>query len=620
MVSHTRLGSGVVLALFVAVASTSLVVCNRNGRGPNLDGVSADDVVGKGPIGPPDNSGPPGTDDVLPPERRTIWQPGVTYNGGIPDRTSVCATLSPSGGDDTDRLQDTIRGCADNTVVRLNAGTFRISGNGLEIRRSNVTLRGAGPGEPGTGAGGTILRRTDTQGRAVITVWSERVDLRDAPASASADLAEDAIKGTDTVTLTRNPGVKRGEYVLVDHVTNNDPQVVWNGHGPGTGMRNWFCRQDRSLSQILQVKSVEGNKITFETKFHTNFRTQYKAQLARFVDGSNQYTFLERVGIENLHVTNGRGGDGNGNISVDTCAYCWVRNIESANNEGTAVGLYSTYRSEIRDSYIHDTAHPHPGGGGYMTGINFGASDNLIENNIIWRGNKMIVVRASGGGNVVAYNYMEDGYGGDYKDLPEVGLNAGHYSTPHMELLEGNLSFNMGGDSGFGNSIEITAFRNHLTGTRRNVGNLGLTDVKFRRVIALDRFQYNYNFLGNVLGAADMQLTGEYQREFVYEIPGGGAPDHNPVAMWELGLNGDNYDEPGDPKVAETALRHGNYDYVTKSIVWDPARKRELPPSLYLKSKPAFFGNLPWPWVTPEDAAKPVGVLPARERFDKMPH
>ena len=108
-------------------------------------------------------------------------------------------------------------------------------------------------------------------------------------------------------------------------------------------------------------------------------------------NGGKVLPFVEWLGVENLYVYGGMGGDYHGNIAMSTCAYCWVRNIESDFSEGTAVGLYGTYRSEIRDSFIHGTSNPNPGGGGYLTGIHFGGADNLIENNILWQANKMLV-------------------------------------------------------------------------------------------------------------------------------------------------------------------------------------------------------------------------------------
>jgi hypothetical protein len=41
----------------------------------------------------------------------------------------------------------------------------------------------------------------------------------------------------------------------------------------------------------------------------------------------------------------------------------------------------------------------------------------------------------------------------------------------------------------------------------------------------------------------------------------------------------------------------------------------QLPSSLYLASKPAFFGNYTWPWVEPSGSTR-VYTLPAKKRFD----
>jgi hypothetical protein len=43
-----------------------------------------------------------------------------------------------------------------------------------------------------------------------------------------------------------------------------------------------------------------------------------------------------------------------------------------------------------------------------------------------------------------------------------------------------------------------------------------------------------------------------------------------------------------------------------------------LPASLYLSSKPAFFGTDTWPWVDHTGSTK-LYTLPARARFDAMP-
>ena len=72
--------------------------------------------------------------DVIPADRRTVWNPGLSAVGGIPHRTTIYRTLSPSGGDDTAAIQTALDGCPANQVVKLNAGTFKITGDGLNFR------------------------------------------------------------------------------------------------------------------------------------------------------------------------------------------------------------------------------------------------------------------------------------------------------------------------------------------------------------------------------------------------------------------------------------------------------------------------------------------------------
>ena len=71
-----------------------------------------------------------------------------------------------------------------------------------------------------------------------------------------------------------------------------------------------------------------------------------------------------------------------------------------------------------------------------------------------------------------------------------------------------------------------------------------------------------------------------------------------------------------DSGVKATILRHGNFDYFSNTVVWDPTiSARTLPLSLYLTAKPAFFGTQPWPYV--DTGRSPmVSGLPAKQRFD----
>jgi hypothetical protein len=183
-------------------------------------------------------------------------------------------------------------------------------------------------------------------------------------------------------------------------------------------------------------------------------------------------------------------------------------------------------------------------------------------------------------------------------------------TTPHYELFEGNESFNLDGDDTWGNAVYITVFRNHLTCKRRSAPPLRLTDVQNRRCAALERGHWWYSFVGNVLGYSGMTprpSSWTYESEW---------PWNDSPAVWRLGYNHENWSAHADTKVRSTVLREGNFDFVTKQVHWTGA-PQQLPASLYLTGKPAFFGNDPWPWVDPTGTTR-LFTLPARARFDAM--
>ena len=127
----------------------------------------------------------PAAADIMPPARRTTWNPGIP--GGIPARTTVCATiLASTYGNGTVNastgIQNAINACPDNQIVQLSAGDFLINGTEpIKISKS-ITLRGMGPTV-------TKLRKTSTVG-------TERTANRAATAGA---------RSTSTLTTFRRP-------------------------------------------------------------------------------------------------------------------------------------------------------------------------------------------------------------------------------------------------------------------------------------------------------------------------------------------------------------------------------------------------------------------------------
>jgi len=126
--------------------------------------------------------------------------------------------------------------------------------------------------------------------------------------------------------------------------------------------------------------------------------------------------------------------------------YSWAKNIETGSSNGYGIGIDQSFRCTVRDSYIHSTINPTPAGAGYGLEFSWGSADNLAENNISWNFDKVMVMRASGGGKVMAYNCMDDGWIAHQPNWVESGINAAHMTMPHFELFERNLTFALGTD------------------------------------------------------------------------------------------------------------------------------------------------------------------------------
>jgi hypothetical protein len=561
---------------------------------------------------------------ALPADRRTLWRPGVA--GGIPARTKVCRTVNAStygngASDATAGIQAAIEACPAGRVVQLSAGTFTIgrSGGFLLVNRG-ITLRGAGPGQ-------TTLQKTNgaTPGSyrpgpspsPVVIVSAAQFDNGK---GRSTNLTSDAVKGAYSVTVSSAAGLGTGQFVLLDELSNAswqpdpagrgkiwaspDLRVVWQRHDPPQRFDDaWpdaasgFSRTDRPTNEIKQIDRVSGNTVTFTTPIHISYRTAQSAQLTTF-----GFPFVEGAGVEDLKVI---GGDSS-NVGFAYAANCWARNIDNTGWLEYGFILQNSFHIEVRDSYVHDAAWPEPGGGGYAIGLSRGTAEDLIENCIIIKANKMMVAQSAGTASVFGYNYVDDGMIGSNTGWIEIGLNASHMAGSHHVLFEGNYGFNWDSDKTHGNAIYHTVFRNHLRGIRRDFGDATAKNGP-KRCAGAQAYSYWHSFLGNVLGAQGQMGGWKYESGWMLT-----------PSIFLLGWD-DLSPYPVDAKVAATALRHGNFDYLTNAVSWDPSiSERTLPSSLYLTRKPAFFdagSGYTWPWVDPT-GVKPLYTLPAKARFD----
>jgi len=552
---------------------------------------------------------------ALPADRLTAWDPGIP--GGIPQVMTVHATLDAARygngtSDATAAVNAAIQSAGDAAradrplVVYLPAGTWRITG-AIALNRSHVVLRGAGPHL-------TRVRYDSTEESFAVGMGLFWPDY-----GPPVDVVGSVPKGARTLTVADASGIEPGDVLQIDQL--DDPGYVRMGdwiygkRGPRDADANGPGSPEgyRSVGQQIGIVGKQGNTLTLAGPTHIAFDQRFRPQV--FHTGTDRPGCHGRqwIGLEDLWLGGGR----NNNIQILNLAYGWVRNVELNGNpaergglDGDHINLFHAWRCEIRGCYVHHARHIVPGGGAYGIDIANQSSDNLVEDNIVRQLNKPILTVASGGGNVVAYNFVDDAYIATHDSWQENGIDGCHGSFSHHDLFEGNDTPNIGSDSTHGNCGWQTFFRNHARGV-----NLGVPRSACVRAVGVDGYNREHTFAGNVLLSPGLTVGG---RPPVYLSTT--VETFDLAAAFRVGgasLGGE-YHDLDDGTALRLLLAHGNFDYATGRVNWDPRLpERDLPASLYLRAKPAWWSDAPWPYVDPLREPK-VGILPARARFEAM--
>lgn len=559
------------------------------------------------------------------PEARAIDWSHVGIRGGIPSASwPVFRTLTPSGTeDDSVAIQQAINDAPARSVIKLAAGTYKLHRSstvcfgladdyaagvyqaGLCINKP-VVLRGAGPHQ-------TILQYGD--GANFISLGNTYLSKSNVSFNA---VTGGATKGSTTLTLSSTSGIAAGDYLVVtqDNPIDSDgkPLVSTAGYaGECT-----YCGHDMPqnvMSQIVRVTDVDGSSIRTERPLYFTYDNAPKVF---------RLSLVENAGLESLRLQP-TASSGTGivfkNINIESCAHCWVKDVQSDMAvDRSHIYLSDVYGSEIRNNYLND-GYSHNSGATYAVFLEFRASENLIENNIIRRARHSTVLSGCSG-NVFGYNYFVDAHMGEYPNsLPETNTHGAH---PYMNLWEGNVMPNVEFDFTHGSASHNTLFRNYvnLTSTNPETGQ-PMTGARFAVAVA---YYNNYtNVVGNVIGQYGSECGAT-----AYEINAG---DTQQPAIFKLGY----YDDGGGTapdasvaaKVGQTILRGGNWDCQTNAVIWDDnvpsgsvvssyLPRQSLPASLYKSGRPSWFGDAGWPPIHPAASTK-VSKIPAQRCFESGP-
>lgn len=358
--------------------------------------------------------------------------------------------------------------------------------------------------------------------------------------------------------------------------------IALNAHGP------YIHR-----AQGFKVVSRQGAVLMLDRPF-------YCTMTGRRITARVYRSLGTGMGLENLSVEIMNAVPSADAVLVQGVTNSWVKGIEVYRAARNFIVATNTIDCEFRENYVHEPQDPQSGSG-YgirMLGWNF---NNLIEDNIAWSCRHSYVLDGINAGHVIGYNFsLDPNDGTDY--LYQDFLTHGSY--PMFCLYEGNVGARAYCDFVHGGAGHLVYYRNYF---RLQEGHIRrYAPYKGAAAVDFDCWNDFMSVVGNVLGYSAIQ--SDQQGLMAYE-------GHNRV-IYRLGYDADDEAEiVSDDRPKATLLRHGNYDFVHRTIVWDPTiADHQLPQSCYLTGKPAWFGSLAWPPIDPEHPNVDP-CIPAWRRF-----
>ncbi len=523
---------------------------------------------------------------ILSSSRAIDWS-GAGVLGGIPERTTICATLSP--GATASQINSAIANCPANQVVFLNAGTYNLGSSGISfLNKSNVTLRGAGADQTKLVFSGSVHQWTDCTGgtgTGLICVRNAAPDNWTGGPHNAASWTGGYAKGTSVITLSSTTNLAVGRVIILDQLDDGSDTggiYVCTSRSCTAQGSSGASRAGRGQVEMKTVTAINGNQVTISPPL---YMPNWRADRSPGAWWAN--STVSGVGIEDLSVENN--GNATSSFFFNNALNCWVKGVRSAPAPArNHVWMYVSARITIRDSYFYGTRNAAAQSYGIEA---FPTSDSLIENNILQHVAAPIMLNGSSPGTVAGYNFGIDNYYTPSSSWMQPLITD--HDANVMELMEGNDGQSMQSDNVHGTHHFITLFRNLFYGDPAKSGNTTIAHFW-----AFSRF---FNVIGNVFGRAGYyniyETNLESRQTGIYSF---GEPDSGGLLA--------------DPNVRPTLMRWGNYDSVTGGVRFlttevpsglsqfaNPVPPSQtLPPSFYLSTKPAWFGAIAWPPIGPE--------------------
>ncbi len=223
-----------------------------------------------------------------------------------------------------------------------------------------------------------------------------------------------------------------------------------------------------SLGQVMQIKAIVANKITF----YSPFRFYYKLALQPKIKKINPRKAIgfECLKVQRLDATTQQ----TSLFSFDKAVQCWIHGIESDTTNFAHVELNRCSNIDITNSYFHHAFAYGGSGQGYGIAFQYSANECKVENNVFQNLRHSMLFQAGANGNVCGYNYSFNPFWvQSFFPANSAGDIVFHGNYPFANLCEGNINQNTVIDNSHAkNGPYNTLFRNRseLYGVFMNTG------------------------------------------------------------------------------------------------------------------------------------------------------
>ncbi len=295
-------------------------------------------------------------------------------------------------------------------VVYFPKGVYSFTGQ-VSVARDSITFKGAGYDS-------THLRfNLNGVLNNCINVYGSQVNA-DTTSFASA-----AVRDSNWVNVLNASAFSVGQWVYMQ--CNNDASYMAS---------TWAYN---SLGQIMQIKTIVGNKITFHSPFRFYYKLSLQPKIKKIVP--RKAIGFECMKVQRLDATTQQ----TSLFSFDKAVQCWITGIEGDSTNYAHVELNRCSNIDITNSYFHHAFAYGGSGQAYGIALQYSSNECKIENNVFNNLRHSMLFQAGANGNVCGYNYS---FNPNWSQFPFPNNSAGdivfHGNYPFANLCEGNINQN----------------------------------------------------------------------------------------------------------------------------------------------------------------------------------